>query len=145
MDIYGQRRAVGQWINLHTRHLGRPPTDVDADHSSLLFRLLEGKEPLPQPPPRAYSYPWYSLVETGGPELCEAYPHFDDYMKMGHERPFAVVNQSLWKIVGKDGDTYLLEWYTRDTEFPWQAKLRPAANPMPLREWAIELVVGIGA
>jgi hypothetical protein len=31
----------------------------DADHSALLVRLLEGKEPLPDPPPVEYAYPKY--------------------------------------------------------------------------------------
>ena len=31
----------------------------DADHSALLWRLLEGKEPLPEPPPLKHAYPDY--------------------------------------------------------------------------------------
>lgn len=34
--------------------------------SALFNRLLEGKEPLPYPPPTAFSYPWYGIVETPG-------------------------------------------------------------------------------
>ena len=36
---------------------------VDVDHSALLRRILSGKKPLPQPPPKRYSYPCYSLGE----------------------------------------------------------------------------------
>lgn len=36
---------------------------ADIDHSSLLQRLLEGKEPLPEPPPLKYSYPDYPNEE----------------------------------------------------------------------------------
>lgn len=32
---------------------------ADVDHSALLRRLLEGKEPLDEPPPKLYSYPVY--------------------------------------------------------------------------------------
>lgn len=32
---------------------------VDVDHSSLLNRLLDGKPPLPEPPPLSHAYPVY--------------------------------------------------------------------------------------
>ena len=32
---------------------------VDADHSALLRRLMDGKDPLPDPPPLQNSYPVY--------------------------------------------------------------------------------------
>lgn len=32
---------------------------ADIDHSALLVRLLEGKEPLPEPPPLEHAYPVY--------------------------------------------------------------------------------------
>jgi hypothetical protein len=38
---------------------------IHVDHSSLLRRLLHGKEPLPRPPPLSCGYPWYELIETG--------------------------------------------------------------------------------
>jgi len=38
---------------------------IDADHSSLLQRLKEDKEVFPEAPPRAYSYPWYDLIQEG--------------------------------------------------------------------------------
>lgn len=31
----------------------------DVDHSALLYRLLRGRDPLPEPPPLAHSYPVY--------------------------------------------------------------------------------------
>lgn len=34
--------------------------------SALFARLLNGKEALPFPPPRAHSYPWYSVIEEPG-------------------------------------------------------------------------------
>ena len=38
---------------------------VDIDHSALLRRLLDGKQPLPHPPPLKHSYPDYEAVEGG--------------------------------------------------------------------------------
>src|SRR5262249_3180515 len=37
----------------------------DLFHSPLLRRLLDGKEPLPCPPPERKGQPWYELLETG--------------------------------------------------------------------------------
>jgi hypothetical protein len=39
------------------------PTSADADHSSLLRRLLSGKPKLPKPPPLRFGYPDYELGE----------------------------------------------------------------------------------
>src|ERR1700686_881130 len=40
-------------------------------HSSLLKRLLQGKRPLPEPPPCSMSHPWYTLIENGTAEPYE--------------------------------------------------------------------------
>lgn len=45
----GRRWKTGEL----TRHA------ADVDHSALLVRLLEGKEPLPEPPPLEHAYPVY--------------------------------------------------------------------------------------
>lgn len=39
---------------------------ADAEHSALLLRLFEGKDPLPEPPPLRHSYPDYEASEGGG-------------------------------------------------------------------------------
>jgi hypothetical protein len=50
---------------------------IEADHSlrgGLLGRmLLDGKDPLPRPPPNNLSRPWYHLVETGQGEAIEVW------------------------------------------------------------------------
>lgn len=43
------------------------PTYSDILKSALFERLRNGKEPLPFPPPRAMSCPWYAVVEDVGP------------------------------------------------------------------------------
>lgn len=62
-------RAAVTWVDLARANgyggEGWVPTDADIWHSALLCRLLAGNDPLPQAPPRAYSYPWYELVEKG--------------------------------------------------------------------------------
>ncbi|MHB1641936.1 MAG: hypothetical protein ACYCS8_04675 [Acidithiobacillus sp.] len=37
------------------------------EKSALFWRLLNGKAPLPMPPPTSYSYPWYEIIEEPGP------------------------------------------------------------------------------
>lgn len=53
------RMAVGRWIAIKERETGQKPTPADADHSALLFRLLRGREPFPEPPPLLNAYPAY--------------------------------------------------------------------------------------
>lgn len=56
-------------LRAHLRQLGQLLGGGGAgDVSSALFaRLLRGKAPLPLPPPTAYSYPWYDVIEEAGP------------------------------------------------------------------------------
>ncbi len=58
-DIEWVCDRVGLWIGLYAENKGRTPTRVDVDHSSLLRRLLSGKDALPDPPPTVHSYPAY--------------------------------------------------------------------------------------
>ena len=48
--------------------------------SALFARLLSGKAPLVHPPPRAFSYPWYALIEESGPH---------NVLEVWAERPFS--------------------------------------------------------
>lgn len=62
------RIQVGTWLRVRreTSIPGMPiyaPSEADAHHSCLLWRLLSGKEPLPKAPPRSYSCPDYALGE----------------------------------------------------------------------------------
>jgi hypothetical protein len=62
------RRAVSAWIQIRNENEHGAPTSADADHSSLLWRLLSGKPPLPFAPPCRFSYPDYELAE--GKPVC---------------------------------------------------------------------------
>lgn len=78
------RRQVGRWLRVRAADPSKPnqrgpvmlmlntragddeavralynQLSADADHSALLWRLLSGKEPLPEPPPLEHSYPVY--------------------------------------------------------------------------------------
>jgi len=101
--------AVVRWIALKTQFESRydplkGPTMADIDHSALLSRLLEGKEPLPVPPPKQFSYPAYHLVEADEPQYVLEVWFKDD----GRE---VVIEQSPWIIVSKTNDEdYLVRW-----------------------------------
>lgn len=68
-------QALFKWIDVREKvgH-GYPRSasglQCDLDHSALFQRLLADEPILPEPPPRAYSSPWYSLLDKG-----EAHPH----------------------------------------------------------------------
>ena len=85
--------AFFQWLKICEAHgydLGdRRFLKVQADHSALLARLLEGKEPLHEPPPRAFGYPWYDLVETGEGDATEVF----------EAEGMLVINQVPWIIL----------------------------------------------
>lgn len=60
-------RAPGYWPDW-------VPSEADIAKSRLFWRIRSGKEPLPEPPPRAYSCPWYEVVE----EIDRAHWCYDD-------------------------------------------------------------------
>lgn len=80
-------------------------------HKSALFhRLLQGKEPLPIPPPRSHSYPWYELIENG-----VGYP-FEVWKPKSWDASFTpypsiVIDQSPWKMLEELGEQEWLVTY----------------------------------
>jgi hypothetical protein len=59
--------CVAKWLDIKNKYRGDVTTGPDVQHSALLRRLLEGKEPLPEPPPLMNSYPDYNAVEGTAP------------------------------------------------------------------------------
>lgn len=53
------------------------PSDIDIIKSRLFWRIRSGYQPLPWAPPRAYSCPWYEVVEDMGNHSC-----FDCWSKL---------------------------------------------------------------
>jgi len=95
---------------------------ADADHSALLQRLLEGKDPFPEPPPRSHSYPNYNLLERGFDDPLQVYELEDEDENEG--MPVLVIDQAIWKIVEKLGPEEWIAAY----EVVDQAKLRDLAH-----------------
>lgn len=89
---------------------------ADIDHSALLGRLLAGKEPFPEPPPRAYSYPNYTLLENGRGEPGEVYERDRGFMT-DEATPVLFIDQLEWKIVEKRGpEEWIVSYYITDVE-----------------------------
>lgn len=67
-QVQWARHQVARWFSIRQLWEERPvPTSfgqlaADADHSALLYRLLSGKGPLPEPPPLSHGYPDYRAV-----------------------------------------------------------------------------------
>jgi hypothetical protein len=122
------RHAVGEWIRLLNANAkascGVVPSAADADHSSLLLRLLLGKPALPYPPPRAFSYPNYDLVETGryvAFEVGELGEHWGkDKLGIDQSTQWQILERpapKTWVVCYRDGgERYLVRWEKEVTE-----------------------------
>ncbi len=90
--------CVLRWLAIRERNNIPPAGRVfqledDIVHSKLLRRLIEGKEPLPDPPPDSFGNPWYELGETGESEAVEVQEI------LWAEQHYVLINQSIWKVV----------------------------------------------
>lgn len=91
--------CLRKWLEIKESEGHRVDLDsvnlVDVAHSSLLNRIINEEIIFPEPPPRAYSYPWYDLIENKCAQLFKYEVFFDDHS----EEPMVGICQSLWKIV----------------------------------------------
>jgi hypothetical protein len=55
-------RCFEKWLEVTARY-EKHPHPVDPSHSALLRRLVSGKDVLPFPPPKRFSYQAYDLAE----------------------------------------------------------------------------------
>lgn len=89
--------ALNTWSRIYFEEKGEYPSwdYVSITKSCLLGRLIyEGKQPLPVPPPRFMSAPWYELIENGR-------SHF--------WRRHGVWTDSIGVVIGQDAGWTLLE------------------------------------
>jgi hypothetical protein len=77
---------------------------IQCRKSSLLHRMLEGKEPLSIPPPKSFSYPWYDLIELGIGHPFEVWEANDSISSALANFPAVVIDQSAWKVLEKTGE-----------------------------------------
>lgn len=88
---------------------------ADVQKSSLLRRLLAGKEPLPVAPPRKYAYPWYELVENGCAEESD--------VQIIPGQKMVAICQYAWTLLNtlEPGGRYIVRPYNQGPEDPaWE-------------------------
>lgn len=103
----------GAWSNL----------PVEIEHSALLRRLIRGQEPLDLAPPRANSYPWYNLYETGTGNVSEmAIPR----EPIGSKENPIILDQGVWSILEMHEDgTRVVQWLPGHPRFLLQRHPQP--------------------
>ena len=131
--------ALLRWLDIREEN-GRPfpgsldQLRADIDHSSLLYRLYSGKEPLPEAPPRAMSYPDYELVETGKGLPYDVSFHYIE------EKNILYIEQMQWRIIEKINDKEYVVSYGK-SQTKWSLK-NIGFNPRdPERiQWQLERI-----
>jgi hypothetical protein len=102
-----------EWIRIRTEN-GRPefPSSADIFKGCLLGRMtMQGKPPLPSPPPTSYSAPWYSLIENNGANLHGGQMGFSDVSgphRWTEEDDWLFICQYRWKILRMEGAAYII-------------------------------------
>lgn len=103
---------IVEWYRIRNENgITDNPTSPDVDHSSLLRRLLSGEEIFPYAPPRNHSYPDYEAAS--GREIVVMNVWFGKKSDDTIENLVSgkvVINQSVWAILRKEGDTYIIQW-----------------------------------
>lgn len=92
------------------------------EKSSLFQRLQAGLMPLIVPPPLSHSYPWYSVIESGG-EHTVLVENTDDSVALGNE---IYINRSRWIVLAKHSDTAMTVTHSSWSElgFEWLLELK---------------------
>lgn len=112
MPIQDYYKYLFKWLSIREEHGLEFPTNVQQLQiymmkSALLSRLIEGKDPLPYPPPLSFSYPWYSLIETGEANIIDLW---EDNLLISNG-PVIMIHQFPWKILQKiDEDSWLVTY-----------------------------------
>lgn len=97
------RRCTSRWMQIYEKELKRLPNWCDADHSSLLGRLLSGKEPLDKPPPLRFSYPDYDLAEGKEVQVMEVWQLEENEYSNFYKGYTVCVDQHVgWKWIERD-------------------------------------------
>lgn len=83
--------------------------DIVDEKSALFARLLEGKQPLIYPPPCAYSYPWYEVIEESGPFhlSLEARDIEEILWENLSDEKQVLIEQTPWRVIKQISDNEL--------------------------------------
>jgi hypothetical protein len=89
------------------------PSDIDCAKSALLERIRNGLTPMDEPPPVAYSCPWYALVEDEGPHYIFDVHQSGQFLAQGQ----IAVAQNVFMIYERKSDTDLIVGDSRGTSY----------------------------
>lgn len=103
---------------------GSLTSEILDEKSALFARLLDGKKPLLYPPPCAYSYPWYSVVEDNGPwDLSLETSNLEElfWENLSGEQEI-LIEQTPWKVIRKISNDEVLVTFGKwqDMGFEWR-------------------------
>lgn len=105
---------------------GALTVDMLDEKSALFARLLDGKNPLIYPPPCAYSYPWYEVIEENGPWnlSIEAADLKELIWENLHGESQILIEQTPWKIIDKKSDNEVVVTFGKweSLNFKWVLK-----------------------
>lgn len=100
--------------------------DIVDEKSALFNRLLNGKQPLIYPPPCAYSYPWYEVIEENGPfNLSLEAKDLEEIMWENLDGESQVlIEQTIWKLLEKTSEKEMIVTFGKweDLGFKWRLK-----------------------
>jgi ADP-ribosylglycohydrolase len=130
-----------RWLEIREREQGRDRGSAwslrvdalhSALHSALLQRLLDGDEPLPKPPPRAFSYPWYELLERGCADAFEVWSRPGSTEVVINQYPWKLVRERApndWEVTYGDGSTLWRCYCAGDDAFGKKWRLERIDSP----------------
>ena len=95
LDFYLANDSMKQY-KLNALHVLGP----DVDHSALFQRILNNKKIYKNIPPRAYSYPWYDLLDKKEVTATVSI-HHDNKLNVN----YLLINQTRWEIESAWKDT----------------------------------------
>jgi hypothetical protein len=97
------RTCMAKWIRIYHQTLCRDPTEADVWHSSLLLRLLSGKEPLDKPPPVRHSRPDYALAEGEEVRILQIFRWTDTPATQNEAYLVVVDGNRAWRWISTEG------------------------------------------
>lgn len=121
-----ERLQLIQELNEAKEFNGALTIDVLDEKSALFARLLEGKNPFIYPPPCAYSYPWYEVIEDNGPwTLSLETQKFEEIVWENlHGEQQVLIEQTPWKIISKISENEIKVTFGKweNLDFQWVLK-----------------------
>lgn len=113
-------RRIAKWVQVLEDH-ETLPNSADVTHSSLLYRLLSGKEPLPVAPPRSFSRPNYALGEGMKVRVGTRFVPYDNSYIVLDQSQYEYADETKTTVrYPETGETFRLwqeqgEWYLQKT------------------------------